>query len=497
MTTQFPPSSPLLAHTDHHDDPFNSSGSPKKLIISTPFNRDTHTKNREETYPTPNPSSSAGNRESSPTRVESYNPVRSEIDLECVKDNEDSHRIVNRQKALKVLLYPNEKVTLGRSSRCDYFMKSRFASRLHVKLQYNKEKDELTVLCKGNNKVHIQFTEKKYGRVLCLEENVYLFEQKEPSECGPDESFEELEVACGEQFTVPYSPSLSLRVMDYEVVVDVTSDESETEDEIPVLKKRLSSIEPTEQMKEVEPDHLQTPIDKPTRPVESTAPVRQLSQGSTPILKSSESLTENKPSDCFKSVEPEGKITTETHERSKSFEIKKERLVLHQKSSNDLNKEMMEKMRRTRKAEPGLSPIKKRPERLQPRQKIEAMNIEKILSTIDKVEPIKNVLTNHLAFSRLSQTPLKQLQTVSALTQKLSREQLRAVLADTPHIGVIYRHGKDAAGKHLDEEYYYDVENDNDKERVNLVNTMKGGGLRNCRKTHKQYFWKKPGTTKK
>lgn len=391
-------------------------------------------------------------------------------------------------------------------------MKSKFASRLHIRMQYNKADNELTVFCKGSNAVSVSFNKPEFGSIVKVEDDIYAFEQKPAELCDETEVFEELKVTKGEQFTMPYNPKLTLSVMDYSVVVDVTSDESETEDEIPVLKKRLSSIEPTEQMKEIEPDHLETPIDKQTKPVE-LPPLKQLTRSATPILKSScsfglETITKSAVLDRSKSVEPATSTiadtttiaTPHTHVRSSSLEIKQECVTaLQSVSQNDLNKShsSADKLRRTRKAEPGLSPVKKRPERLQPRQKIEAMNIEKVLTSIEDAESIQNVLTNHLAFSRLSQTPLKQLQAISASTQKLTREQMRAVLADTKHIGVIYRHGKDAAGKYLDEEYYYDLENDSDEERVGLVNTIKGGGLRNCRKTHKQYFWKKPGSAKK
>lgn len=90
--------------------------------------------------------------------------------------------------------------------------------------------------------------------------------------------------------------------------------------------------------------------------------------------------------------------------------------------------------------------------------------------------------------------PLFQLQDVNSVVSKLSRTELRAILNDEQCIGVIYRTGKDAAGKPLDEEYYYDAENDPDDDRRQLVASLKGGrsGLRSCRRVHKQYFWKKP-----
>lgn len=107
---------------------------------------------------------------------------------------------------------------------------------------------------------------------------------------------------------------------------------------------------------------------------------------------------------------------------------------------------------------------------------------------------LQHALANHLAFANVQQTPLYQLQQVNSKTGGLSRNELRALLKDVRCIGIIRREGRDAAGKPLDEEYYYDLENDPDTERRNLVTSLKGGrsGLRSCRRTHKQYFWKKP-----
>ncbi|SCU95705.1 LAFA_0G01750g1_1 [Lachancea sp. 'fantastica'] len=107
---------------------------------------------------------------------------------------------------------------------------------------------------------------------------------------------------------------------------------------------------------------------------------------------------------------------------------------------------------------------------------------------------LQHVLANHLAFSNVQQVPFSQLQDVNSTISKLKPFELRALLKAEKCIGVIYREGKDAAGKPLDEEYYYDLENDSDNNRRQLVSSLKGGrtGLRNCRKVHKQYFWKKP-----
>ncbi|KAG5357028.1 Protein PLM2 [Yarrowia sp. C11] len=113
-------------------------------------------------------------------------------------------------------------------------------------------------------------------------------------------------------------------------------------------------------------------------------------------------------------------------------------------------------------------------------------------SKID-LKAIRNLVCNHLAFSRLSCTPL---QTVMAVSPKISivpKSQLQQILRDIDCVGIIHREGKDASGKPLEEEYYYVPERDSDQDRVKMVNETKGGaGVRSCRKVHKQYYWKKP-----
>lgn len=116
---------------------------------------------------------------------------------------------------------------------------------------------------------------------------------------------------------------------------------------------------------------------------------------------------------------------------------------------------------------------------------------------LQNVLEIVNILINHLAFSRLSSTPASVLNTILVAVTELSLPQLRAILHNISCIGVIYRQGKDAAGKPLEEEYYYMPENDHDPERNSLVSLIRGhGGLRACRRTHKQYYWKKPAPLK-
>ncbi|KAL9114409.1 MAG: hypothetical protein Q9227_001490 [Pyrenula ochraceoflavens] len=103
-------------------------------------------------------------------------------------------------------------------------------------------------------------------------------------------------------------------------------------------------------------------------------------------------------------------------------------------------------------------------------------------------------IVNQLAFSRLSSTPLSTI--LAHLPQEdhdISIDDVKLILESTACIGEVSRAGKDAAGKPLESEFYYIPDEDEDaKRREAVVNDLRKPGLRNCRKQHKQYFWRKP-----
>ncbi|KAK4125778.1 hypothetical protein N657DRAFT_642529 [Parathielavia appendiculata] len=112
-------------------------------------------------------------------------------------------------------------------------------------------------------------------------------------------------------------------------------------------------------------------------------------------------------------------------------------------------------------------------------------------------ETITNHMINQLAFSRLSSTPLSTIMNnLPADDRKgVTKEQLRIIIESTPCIGIIRRQGKDAAGKPLESEYYYTPELDTDEaRRLAVTDGLRKPSLRNCRKQHKQYYWKRPKT---
>ncbi|KAF1992527.1 hypothetical protein K402DRAFT_321194 [Aulographum hederae CBS 113979] len=128
------------------------------------------------------------------------------------------------------------------------------------------------------------------------------------------------------------------------------------------------------------------------------------------------------------------------------------------------------------------------------------------IRAIQNESPIKNHVINQLAFSRLHSIPLSTIMgnlpmelkagmpgAGSRTASTLSNAELQHLLDNIPCVGEINREGKDAAGKPLENEFYYVPEMDSDLMRREAVVGGRGGtGLRAVRKNHKQYYWKKP-----
>ena len=89
-----------------------------------------------------------------------------------------------------------------------------------------------------------------------------------------------------------------------------------------------------------------------------------------------------------------------------------------------------------------------------------------------------------LVFSCVSATPLAQL-AATCFPQDTSEAQVADTLKQLPFVGEVQRHGKDAAGRPLASEYYYQPEGDWDLERRERFEPFLRP-TRNCRKTHKQ-----------
>ncbi|KAL9095238.1 MAG: hypothetical protein Q9165_002494 [Trypethelium subeluteriae] len=116
-----------------------------------------------------------------------------------------------------------------------------------------------------------------------------------------------------------------------------------------------------------------------------------------------------------------------------------------------------------------------------------------------QVSPIKNHVINQLAYSRIHSMPLSTIfnnlpsdlknaasPSKSSGGTKLTGSELKAILDTTPCVGEINREGKDAAGKPLENEFYYVPEMDVDDMRRNtVVEGLGKPGLRAVRKQHK------------
>ena len=77
-------------------------------------------------------------------------------------------------------------------------------------------------------------------------------------------------------------------------------------------------------------------------------------------------------------------------------------------------------------------------------------------------------------------------------TRKAWREHLEVVLQSSPMFGVIHRAGKDASGNPLECWYYYDKEQDTDRERADNLGAF-AKPMRKAIKGQKPIFWKKSG----
>lgn len=80
----------------------------------------------------------------------------------------------------------------------------------------------------------------------------------------------------------------------------------------------------------------------------------------------------------------------------------------------------------------------------------------------------------------------------TSIARKAWREHLEVVLQASPMFGVIQRAGKDASGNPLECWYYYDKENDPDKERAENLGVF-AKPMRKALKGQKPIFWKRSG----
>jgi hypothetical protein len=137
------------------------------------------------------------------------------------------------------------------------------------------------------------------------------------------------------------------------------------------------------------------------------------------------------------------------------------------------------------------------PKRVAASSPIRKATITEALLTKAQESPIKNHVINQLAFSRVHAIPLTTIHsnlpaelracaTPADPHALLAQAELERLLHSIPCVGEIDRQGKDAAGKPLENEFYYVPEMDENSMRREAVLGSRGGtGLRAVRKNHK------------
>lgn len=506
MSMQFPPSSPLR-EGDKEFDPFAAKG--KNVRGRVRFDD-------EAKYPTPNPSSSLA-RSSSPHREEEQDQVDEDELLRLPQkisfniDKPIMDNVIGSE--VKVTKVPLDRpvTVVGRSSQTsDVALKTndKSISRNHIK--FIKSPRQLVIECLGHNGFGI--TIPKACSVKDLGDNRYKlkelvgplsmadFKKINGQVANPSiklgSNYTEFLVRHGETIVLPAIANLIIEVRNNLLLIDPSIEgNEETDDEVSQLHlvnhennhqkdkpKDNNDIQNTQTE-----DNTSTPVR--SDPMQPATPAKMghkiTSEESTPVKKflKAPSVLSDKTNTAH----------TKPFEKAQSDEPVNKRRKSDKRTNNPQSHDSSSRSTAKSHGAPGS-------ESRQGLKSKSATPEPEIVSLdgVENLQEIKNILVNHLAFSRLSSTPMSILKNISGNINDLTNGQLKTILEETKPIGIISRQGKDAAGKPLEEEYYYIPEKDDDVERPKLVSSIKGhGGIRSCRTVHKQYFWRKPAPPKK
>lgn len=515
FSSQFPPSSPLRDSGDGGKDPFSS-------ITSTVSQKDKasevfyhHQRSKTVDYPTPNPSSSAGGL-SSPQRyddeprkvafnVDTNKPPGSNT-LDSLKGATVTQVCIDSLKQGKLLL------KIGRGTKGnDVGIKTNDlkVSRSHILLSQTSHSG-LSLKCLGHNgfgmtvpktcQVFATETSNSYRLIeaespLSLQDLKPLKLNYTPRAVSLAYNHTEFIVHKDEQVEVPECSNILIEINDNILIINPDNKEAEeTEDELPItitksspIAKPISRPQPSSAISSISNTPRKFQLDFPDTP--KPKKIKITSEENTPV-KLNQDIKGNPGFSIFNDFNTD--ITQDHHDTNSNpvKPYKKQLTPLNNKTNIKAKSSPLTK-RKTKSEEPQSRKHNEEEEE-------EVAEKDESIENIENLEEVNNILVNHLAFSRLSSTPISTLKTISAITDKLTVGQLRHILKKIQPVGIISREGKDAAGKPLEEQYYYMPENDTDRERPKLVGSIKGhGGLRSCRRTHKQYYWKKPAPIKK
>ncbi|KAB8076806.1 hypothetical protein BDV29DRAFT_169494 [Aspergillus leporis] len=461
------------------------------------------------TYPTPVPTSSTHIMSSSPPRMASRRTFTS---------SSNSERTPLSTVPALMLSENGEPILMGRSSAsCHHQLApNRMISRIHVKASYKPapnpfDRDRVEIICMGWNGIKLHCQGKTY------------------------------DLAKGKTFTSDIKDAdIMIDVHEARVLVqwprserkDYASTDSEQtwEETTPrrnrqshrslhgspnVERRRLASpVSPSPAVKSLAPPS--SPLYTPTRSrnavvvyEDEPSPVRRKSTGD--VLLSEASLTSSSSvGDLLQSSQSSDLSDLSKPDDLSDYDEENDPIV---HSFGPFGENILPRMasftahdsplRPTRphnqhSAQP-LQPIQSTRQPSKPVEKDEPVVIKQLDESFERVQ---NHTVNQLAFSRLSSTPFSTI--LSNLPPTLwrrdvhsregpTRDEIRAIIDSTKCIGKVAREGKDAAGKPLESEYYYIPDFDDDTmRREAVVHDLRKPGLRNCRKQHKQYFWRKP-----
>ncbi|KAL1954543.1 hypothetical protein VTO42DRAFT_1053 [Malbranchea cinnamomea] len=481
--------------------PFDPSSSPP---LPRPLKRLARDSCEREfpTYPTPVPTSSTALLTSSPPRV----PTSRRPHFPRTQSMLSERAPLSAVPCI-MLQETGEPVTMGRSSAsCDYQLSSnRLISRVHVKAMYKPaqhpfDRDRIEILCLGWNGIRLHCQGKAYeltkgktftsdikdADVMIDVQDVRVLiqwprqEKKDTASTHSDQTWEESSPVRNPQPSV-YRHSVSVS---------------------PVRNNRprlVSPISPSPAAQSLAPAAPATPThsapgavvvyeDEPSpahkEPAASASATHSTQLASNPVDDNSRNILSNSL----------GAKSDELSEHDEENDP-----IIH--SFGPFGDNLLPRMASFHAGE---SPSRSRQEKAQKLAQPPSQIIPRKRSLEDpRRDTLQNHVINQLAFSRLSSTPFSNIvnNLPIDLVQKnsnpngFSHNEIRAIIRETKCVGEVTRQGKDAAGKPLESEYYYIPELDTDEHRREaVVNGLGKRGLRNCRKQHKQYYWRKPRT---
>lgn len=515
MAVIFPPSSPVAAAPIESDILESDS---EKYVLKEVRNR-TAAPPSNGWYPTPDPSSSLG-RSSSPIRIsaaQSSSPERLGLPLE----NRSSQQVI-------IELDPRNasRLAIGRKKNvCDIILPSKKSiSRQHAFISYTSENNQVKLECNSANGCIVALPRQIGCQLIkpCPSRPVFELRAKSEMDYYSEQALHGKDLVTNHLLTSFVLLKGELVIMPY--VEGTVLDFRQAEAVLTMKHSDFSRAENEDSATETEDEMVAVPTKSDDFHHVNSTPTKfatiEHSPATVQLSKEQELDNSNRvPCQGLSSPLSHKTSATETplivalNPKTPSTPTKPKKLDLLlnndvQNHETPLSKHSNNSTRRRnwntaflKDSQPNVKSKHNKNFSRQKRSRLETTietTPEALLDSMEhrgiKCAELQRILANHLAFANILQTPLYQLQTVNSTISTLSREELQALLAKERCIGVIHREGKDASGKPLDEEYFYDVENDDDVERRDLVFSFKGGrsGLRSCRKVHKQYFWKKP-----